>query len=154
MSCNTSHVGQQDPDRHVDATPKDFTRARHFVDLFQSTTVSLRLFQLFTLQNKSGEWRDMVSNDVMWKPHIPNQLGLGLGIWTWTFILYTVGNGGYSLCNGPLSHLAEAGAKSLPQKAGHKPWLTSGTHLLLGGQGHGYKEIAQRFPLLGVLILN
>ena len=33
------------------------------------------------------------------------------------------------------------------QKAGHNPWLTSGTHSLLGGQGHGCKETAQRFPL-------
>ena len=54
---------------------------------------------------------------------------------------------GYSLCIGTLAHLAEAGARSPPQKAGHNPWLISGTHSLLGGHRHGCKEIAQRFSL-------
>ena len=54
---------------------------------------------------------------------------------------------GYSLCIGILAYHAEADARSPPQKAGHDTWLTSGTHSLLGGQGHGCKETAQCFPL-------
>ena len=59
---------------------------------------------------------------------------------------FRVGDREYSLCIGTLAHLAEAGARSPPQKAGHDLWLTSGTHSLLGGQEHGCKETAQRFP--------